>query len=58
MELQDGPDRREYTVHIAAGEERAKWWERAVAGWPDYADYADYQTRTDREISLFIAEPA
>ena len=55
VELQDGPDRREYTVRVAEGAERAQWWERAVAVWPDYADY---QTRTDREIPVFIAEPA
>jgi F420H(2)-dependent quinone reductase len=55
IELQDGPSRRDYTVRVAEGEERAAWWERAVAVWPDYADY---QTKTDREIPVFIAEPA
>ena len=55
VEVQDGPDRREYTVRVLEGEERATWWERAVAVWPDYADY---QTRTDREIPVFVAEPA
>ncbi len=54
VELQDGADRREYAVHVAEGEERARWWERAVQVWPDYADY---QTRTDREIPVFLAEP-
>ncbi|HVH93838.1 MAG TPA: nitroreductase family deazaflavin-dependent oxidoreductase [Nocardioidaceae bacterium] len=54
VEIQDGHDRREYTVRIAEGEERGEWWDRAVAVWPDYADY---QTRTDREIPVFIAEP-
>ena len=55
IELQDGADRRDYTVRVAEGEERAAWWERAVQVWPDYADY---QTRTDREIPVFVAEPA
>ena len=55
VEVQDGPDRSEYTVRVLEGEERAAWWERAVAVWPDYADY---QTRTDREIPVFLAEPA
>ena len=55
VEVQDGPDRREYAVRVLEGEERATWWERAVAVWPDYADY---QTRTDREIPVFVAEPA
>ncbi len=55
IELQDGPDRRDFTVRIAEGDERALWWERSVAVWPDYADY---QGRTDREIPVFVAEPA
>ena len=33
---------------------RPQWWERAVAAWPDYAEYAE---RTDREIPVFLAEP-
>ena len=53
VELQDGSDRRDYTVRVAEGEERAAWWDRAVAVWPDYADY---QTKTDREIPVFVAE--
>jgi deazaflavin-dependent oxidoreductase (nitroreductase family) len=55
VELQDGPDRRDYSVRLAEGDERAAWWDRAVAVWPAYADY---QQKTDREIPIFIAEPA
>ncbi len=55
VEVQDGPDRREYTVRVVEGVERAAWWERAVAVWPDYATY---QTKTDREIPVFVASPA
>ena len=55
VEVQDGPDRREYTVRVVEGAERAAWWERAVAVWPDYAGY---QTKTDREIPVFVASPA
>ena len=55
VELQDGGDRRDFTVRIVEGDERATWWERAVQVWPDYADY---QTKTDREIPVFVAEPA
>ena len=55
VEIQDGPDRREYTVRLAQGEERARWWERAVEVWPAYADY---QAKTEREIPVFVAEPA
>jgi F420H(2)-dependent quinone reductase len=55
VEIQDGPDRREYTVRIIEGDERAAWWERAVEVWPAYADY---QQKTGREIPVFVAEPA
>jgi F420H(2)-dependent quinone reductase len=54
VELQDGPNRREYRAHEATGEERALWWDRAVQAWPDYAEY---QKKTDREIPLFVLEP-
>jgi deazaflavin-dependent oxidoreductase (nitroreductase family) len=55
IELQDGPERRDYKVRVLEGDERAEWWERAVEVWPAYADY---QTKTDREIPVFVAEPA
>ena len=55
VELQDGPDRRKYTVRVAEGNERETWWERAVEVWPAYADY---QKKTDRQIPVFVAEPA
>jgi deazaflavin-dependent oxidoreductase (nitroreductase family) len=51
VELQDGADRADYDARLAEGDERAAWWERAVAVWPDYANY---QKRTDREIPVFI----
>lgn len=54
VELQDGPTRRDYTAHEAAGAEREAWWARAVAAWPDYAKY---QTKTERQIPLFVLEP-
>jgi len=54
VELQDGPDRRDYSVRLAEGDERAAWWDRAVAVWPAYADY---QLKTNREIPVFVAEP-
>src|ERR1700736_3158647 len=34
--------------------ERARLWTLAVAAYPPYADY---QTRTQRQIPLFVAEP-
>src|SRR3978361_511281 len=44
VELQDGPVRRDYDARLVEGDERAEWWDRAVAVWPDYAGY---QTKTD-----------
>ena len=37
-----------------SGDERAEWWERAVAAFPPYAEYAK---ATDREIPVFVASP-
>jgi deazaflavin-dependent oxidoreductase (nitroreductase family) len=55
VELQDGPEPHTYVARLAEGEERAQWWERAVA---QYAPYAEYQERTDREIPVFLLERA
>jgi F420H(2)-dependent quinone reductase len=54
IELQDGPVKQEMTVREITGDEKAVWWERAVAAFPNYADY---QRKTDREIPVFLAEP-
>ena len=54
IELQDGPAPQPMTVRLLEGEEKATWWERAVAAYPPYADY---QQRTDRAIPVFLAEP-
>jgi deazaflavin-dependent oxidoreductase (nitroreductase family) len=55
VELQDGPAKGDYTAREASGDERDVWWQRAVEVWPDYASY---QTKTDRQIPVFILEPA
>jgi len=55
VELQDGPEKHEYVAREVTGDEKALWWERSVAAYPDYADY---QTRTDREIPVFVLERA
>jgi deazaflavin-dependent oxidoreductase (nitroreductase family) len=55
VELQDATHTGDYTARELSGEERARWWERAVAVWPDYAEY---QTKTDREIPVFLLESA
>ncbi|MFJ9722195.1 nitroreductase family deazaflavin-dependent oxidoreductase [Streptomyces sp. NPDC101209] len=55
VELQDGPARRDMTAREVTGEEKAEWWRRAVEAFPPYADY---QKRTDRQIPVFVLEPA
>ena len=51
--VQDGPRTVELTAREITGEERATWWERAVAAFPPYADY---QKKTDRVIPVFVLE--
>jgi deazaflavin-dependent oxidoreductase (nitroreductase family) len=51
--VQDGADRFDATARELEGEEREIWWKRAVAAYPNYADY---QTRTDRLIPVLLAE--
>ena len=50
--LQDGPEPFDVVVREITGDERAAWWDRAVAAFPPYAEY---QTRTDRQIPVFLA---
>ena len=50
--VQDGPAPFDARVRLVEGDERAQWWERAVAAFPPYAEY---QTKTDREIPVFVA---
>ena len=54
VELQDGATRRDYTAREVSGAEKALWWERAVAAYPDYAAY---QRRTERQIPVFVLTP-
>jgi F420H(2)-dependent quinone reductase len=55
VELQDGPVRGEFTARELSGDERELWWGRAVEVWPAYAEY---QEKTDRQIPVFVLEPA
>jgi deazaflavin-dependent oxidoreductase (nitroreductase family) len=50
--IQDGAQPFDFEVREVSGEERAVWWERAVAAYPPYAEY---QTKTDRLIPVFVA---
>lgn len=54
VELRDGTVTRDYTAREVIGAEKALWWERAVAVWPDYAEY---QKKTTREIPVFVLTP-
>jgi F420H(2)-dependent quinone reductase len=51
--VQDGPEPWDGVAREVTGAERALWWERAVAVYPSYADYA---RKTDREIPVFVVE--
>jgi deazaflavin-dependent oxidoreductase (nitroreductase family) len=51
--VQDGELVREMTAREVTGDEKAVWWERAVAAFPDYAAY---QRRTERQIPVFVLE--
>lgn len=53
--VQDGPEPFDAEVREVDGDERAAWWERAVAAYPPYADY---QEATDRLIPVLTASPA
>jgi deazaflavin-dependent oxidoreductase (nitroreductase family) len=52
--LQDGPEPVGVTVREVSGDEKATWWERAVAAYPPYEEY---QAKTDRQIPLLVATP-
>jgi deazaflavin-dependent oxidoreductase (nitroreductase family) len=55
IQLQDGTEVHTYVAREVEGAERDLWWERAVAAFPDYAEY---QTRTTRRIPVFVLERA
>jgi deazaflavin-dependent oxidoreductase (nitroreductase family) len=54
VELQDGPVKKDYRAREVHGAERQTWWERAVAVWPDYAEY---QKKTTRTLPVFVLTP-
>jgi len=53
VELQDGAVKHDYLARELSGNEKAIWWERAVAAYPPYADY---QVKTERQIPVFVLE--
>lgn len=50
--LQDGPEPFDVDVRQLSGDEYERWWERAVAVFPPYADY---KIKTERQIPIFVA---
>lgn len=54
VEVQDGPHKQDMVARQVGGDERAAWWERAVAAFPPYAEY---QRKTTREIPVFVLQP-
>jgi deazaflavin-dependent oxidoreductase (nitroreductase family) len=63
LNLRDDPDvevawkggpRQPMRARVATAEERARLWPRVTER---YGGYAQYQTRTDREIPLVLLEP-
>lgn len=54
VELQDGPEPRDFRARELTGEEKALWSDRADAAYPPYAEY---RTKTDRDIPILVLEP-
>jgi F420H(2)-dependent quinone reductase len=54
VELQDGSTTKDYQAREVFGDEKTPWWDRAVEAYPPYAEY---QTKTDRQIPVFVLTP-
>lgn len=54
VELQDGSTTKDYQAREVLGDEKVTWWDRAVEAYPPYAEY---QTKTDRQIPVFVLTP-
>lgn len=63
LNLQDNPDaevevgreRRQVRARVAEGEERAELWRKHNE---QYSGFDEYEARTNRDIALFVLEPA
>jgi deazaflavin-dependent oxidoreductase (nitroreductase family) len=51
--VQDGEKVVNLTAREIEGDEREQWWKLAVEAYPPYAEY---QTKTDRQIPVFVLE--
>jgi len=54
VHVQDGAQVHAMVAREVTADEKAEWWERAVAAFPDYAGY---QKRTTRQIPVLVLEP-
>ncbi|HEX5608733.1 MAG TPA: nitroreductase family deazaflavin-dependent oxidoreductase [Solirubrobacterales bacterium] len=54
-EVEVGRRRIPVSARIAEGEERADLWRKSNK---QYAGFDDYESRTDRDIAVFVLEPA
>ena len=54
VEVQVGTAKIQARARTAAGEERARLWEKSLEFWPPYADY---QRKTEREIPVVVLDP-
>ena len=53
--VRDQAGTRAMTARITAGDERSVLWDQITS---KYKNYADYQSKTDREIPVVLLEPA
>jgi deazaflavin-dependent oxidoreductase (nitroreductase family) len=54
VDVQVGTAKLKARARTATGEERTRLWQEALKFWPPYADY---QKKTEREISVVVLDP-
>ena len=54
VEVQVGTEKMKARARTATGAERARLWQKALEFWPPYAEY---QTKTEREIPVVVLDP-
>jgi len=52
--MQDGPEPYVTECRLVDGEERQAWFDRGVAVYPPYAEYAVSAAEANREIPVFV----
>lgn len=55
--IQDGPEAEPFVVRELSGDERAEWYARGEAVFPNYTAYATDAASHGREIPVFVATP-